>query len=113
MDQLGIAGLFAAQVTASDIAEGKPHPECYLLAAHTLDLDPERCLVFEDAVSGVEAAVAAGTVCIGVAVPGREKALAEAGACHIVPDFSAVVYQDGVLALGDGTALPLGPGSQG
>jgi HAD superfamily hydrolase (TIGR01509 family) len=113
MDQLGIAGLFAAEVTASDIAEGKPHPECYLLAARALGVVPERCLVFEDAVSGVDAAVAAGAVCIGVAESGRAHILAAAGARYIVPDFSSVDYRDGVLALGNGACLPLGPGLQG
>ena len=36
LNQLGIDGMFTAQVTAGDIQKGKPHPECYLLAAQHL-----------------------------------------------------------------------------
>lgn len=113
MSQLGVAGLFAVQVTASDIREGKPHPGCYLLAANKLGTAPELCLVFEDAVSGVEAAVAAGTMCIGIASAECQRALLEVGARYTIPDFSRVVCGDGALDLGNGTILPLGPGRPG
>jgi beta-phosphoglucomutase-like phosphatase (HAD superfamily) len=64
--------------------------------------------VFEDAVSGVEAAVAAGMMCIGIAPPERAHALIAAGAAHTIPDFSSVIYRDGALGLLDGITLPLG-----
>ncbi len=111
--QLDVAGLFAAQVTARDITAGKPHPQCYLLGAHAIGVAADHCLVFEDAVSGVEAAVAAGAVCIGVARPGREHALGQAGAQFIIPNFSALAYRSGMLDLGNGAALPLRPASPG
>ncbi|WP_229276205.1 HAD-IA family hydrolase [Agromyces kandeliae] len=47
-------------VTADQVEHGKPHPEPFLTAAERLGVDPERCLVVEDAVAGVAAARAAG-----------------------------------------------------
>ena len=54
-------------VTAEDVAEGKPHPEGFLLAARRLGFAPERCLVIEDALSGIVAGLAAGATVLGVA----------------------------------------------
>jgi sugar-phosphatase len=59
----------AAFVTAEDVSAGKPDPECYLRGAWILGVDPRNCVVFEDAVSGLKAARAAGmrTVAVGAA----------------------------------------------
>lgn len=53
-------------VTADDVARGKPDPEPYLLAASRLGVHPSRCLVVEDAPSGVASARAAGMAVVGV-----------------------------------------------
>ncbi len=111
--QLSLAGLFTVTVTVDDIQQGKPHPQGYLLAADRLGFTPEKCLVFEDAISGVQAAVAAGTTCIGVQRASGEEALLKAGACTVIPDFSAVAVRPGnqkstaVLRVSAGTHLPL------
>jgi len=55
----GIHTCFDLIIDASMVKEGKPDPECYLLAAQMLDVDPNQCLVFEDAPSGVLAGKAA------------------------------------------------------
>ncbi|WP_050493470.1 HAD-IA family hydrolase [Streptomyces sp. NRRL B-1381] len=47
-------------VAAEDIHRGKPHPEGYLSAAQLLGANPARCIVFEDAESGIQAARSAG-----------------------------------------------------
>ena len=63
LGHLGRAGLidnFAAIVTRDDVANPKPHPEPYLLAAGHLGLAPETCLAVEDSHTGVRAAHAAG-----------------------------------------------------
>jgi sugar-phosphatase len=54
-------------VTAEDVANGKPNPDCYLLAASLLGVDPADAIVFEDAEAGIIAALAAGmrTVVVG------------------------------------------------
>ncbi|MBB3657501.1 sugar-phosphatase [Rhizobium sp. BK650] len=47
-------------VSGEEVSAGKPSPECYLLGASRLGVDPSRCLVFEDAVAGILAGEAAG-----------------------------------------------------
>jgi len=58
---------FAHVITVHDVAQPKPAPEPYLLAAQRMGVDPARCLVFEDSETGAEAAHRAG--CIVVQVP--------------------------------------------
>ncbi len=55
-----------AYVSGSEVKKKKPDPELFLTAARRMELAPARCVVFEDAPSGVEAAQAAGAVCIAV-----------------------------------------------
>ena len=55
-----------AVVCGSDVKNRKPDPEIFLTAAAKLGLKPENCLVAEDAISGVQAAKAAGMYCFGV-----------------------------------------------
>jgi sugar-phosphatase len=47
-------------VTAEDVNQGKPAPDCFLLAAKRLGVKAEECLVFEDAPAGIAAAEASG-----------------------------------------------------
>jgi len=60
LEVTGLRALFRAVVTADDVTHGKPAPDMFLLAAKELGLRPERCLVFEDAELGIQAARAAG-----------------------------------------------------
>lgn len=108
--QLGLDNIFAACVTAGDIRQGKPHPDCYLLAAQQLQKRPEQCLVFEDSISGVTAAATAGAYCIGVQMPEHAAALLRAGARHVVPDFTAVSVQAGAGGSQNGLYLHLNGG---
>ncbi|QPC90266.1 HAD-IA family hydrolase [Mesorhizobium sp. INR15] len=50
----------ATMITGEDVLHGKPAPDCFRLGAERLGFDPRDCLVFEDAVPGIEAAEAAG-----------------------------------------------------
>ena len=56
----GLLDLFPVVVTPEDVLRGKPAPDLFLLAAKQMGVAAERCLVFEDAQPGVEAAKAAG-----------------------------------------------------
>jgi beta-phosphoglucomutase family hydrolase len=60
LEGLGIASAFRVVIGAEDVRNGKPDPEIFLKAAGGLQVDPARCVVFEDAVAGVEAAGRAG-----------------------------------------------------
>ncbi len=89
--QLGLDGMFDTEVTVEDITHGKPNPECYLLAAHRLGIDPSRCLVFEDSLAGASAGVAAGASVVGIQqVPGLLAKLRQLGVQQSIPDFCAV-----------------------
>jgi beta-phosphoglucomutase len=69
IELLGVANLFDTMVDGTMITHSKPDPEIFLLAAKKLNVTPAKCLVFEDAEAGVEAALAAGMKCVGVGSP--------------------------------------------
>ncbi len=56
LQHLGIAQMFDAIVTAEDTEHHKPEPDVFLEAARRLGVSPEKCLVYEDADLGIEAA---------------------------------------------------------
>src|SRR5205807_10075098 len=60
LDLTGTREFFAAVVSAEDTQRGKPDPQVFQLAAQRLGVPAARCVVFEDAVAGVQAARAAG-----------------------------------------------------
>jgi HAD superfamily hydrolase (TIGR01509 family) len=57
---------FDVVVAGDDVIHGKPHPEPYLTAAALLGVEPSECVAFEDSRTGLESAVAAGTIAVGV-----------------------------------------------
>ena len=65
-------------VSGSDVKKRKPDPELFLLAAKRLGIQPERCVVIEDAPDGVRAAKAAGAKCIAVTNTTTAENLSEA-----------------------------------
>lgn len=67
LSRIGLQDAFRAIVSAEDVVHGKPNPEVFLKAAGKLDLSPARCVVFEDAHVGIEAAHAAGMMVVAVA----------------------------------------------
>jgi sugar-phosphatase len=90
-------------VTADDVANGKPAPDPYRLAAERLGVDPGRCVVLEDAPQGIEAARRAGARVVGVATSHEPEALSAADA--VVPSIAAVTIEqspDGTLRIRTG-----------
>jgi HAD superfamily hydrolase (TIGR01509 family) len=67
LEAMGFVGLFDDIVTAEDVSAGKPHPEVFLKAAGKIDRAPTKCIVFEDAFAGIDAARAGGIKVVGVA----------------------------------------------
>lgn len=78
-------------VTIEDVLRGKPAPDPYLTAAKRLEVEPGRCLVFEDAPPGIAAARAAGCAVVALATTHPRDVLEEADA--IVADLDAVSLQ--------------------
>lgn len=75
---LGLADYFEAVVTKEQVIEGKPSPETFLKAAGMLSLAPQRCVVVEDALHGVQAARAAGMPVVAVTTTRSRAELAHA-----------------------------------
>ena len=78
LDSLGIRSLLQAIVGEEDVILGKPDPQGFLLGAKLLEIQPEECLVLEDAPAGVMAAKRAGMTCIAVATTQHPDSLADA-----------------------------------
>ena len=57
---LNLLNYFDVIICAEDVPFGKPHPDCFLLAASKLKVPPQDCLVFEDGAAGIQAARSAG-----------------------------------------------------
>ncbi|MBM2810297.1 MAG: family hydrolase [Chloroflexi bacterium] len=92
---LALLDMFDANVCGRPVAQGKPHPDLFLLAAQELGLPPGVCLVVEDALSGVQAAQAGGMRALGVARLRDEALLNAAGADLVVSTLNAV-WLDGI-----------------
>ena len=92
LTQAGLRDRFEIVVTAEDVHRGKPDPEVYLLAARGLGVAPEHCLVFEDALVGVQAARRAGMRTIGVSTAHTQTELRAAGAERAVESFESVTW---------------------
>lgn len=102
LERTGLAPFFGVVKTGDDCARVKPDPEIFLAAADGLGLPPSRCLVVEDAHSGILAARAAGMRVLAVrsdyTLP-EQSALAD----RVVPDFRGLGRED-VRVLVDGGA---------
>ncbi|WP_346837960.1 HAD family hydrolase [Microbulbifer sp. SAOS-129_SWC] len=92
LNKTGLYDYFDGRIfSADDVSRGKPHPDLFLFAAQTMGVEPQRCLVVEDSIAGVTAAVAAGMPVVGYSNhPKRAPQLREAGA-RVVGDLLAVV----------------------
>lgn len=71
LEKLQILHYFNAIVDANQVVNGKPHPETFIKAADMLSIIPEKCAVFEDSLSGVEAAIAGGMLAVGIGTPSQ------------------------------------------
>jgi len=79
--------VFNGFVTGSDVTHKKPDPEIFLMAAAHIGVDPENCLVLEDAKSGIAAAKSAGMSCIGITTAFTHDELCDTEADYVVDDI--------------------------
>ncbi|MDR2496106.1 MAG: HAD family phosphatase [Tannerellaceae bacterium] len=87
-----LEGVFGTIVAADRIAEGKPNPLCYLLAARDLDVAPADCIVFEDSFNGIRAGNAAGMRVVGLSTTNPAEAIADM-VYDVIPDFEEITTE--------------------
>jgi len=66
LKQIGLGSFFDAVSDGTNITRSKPDPQVFTMAAEMLNLQPEECLVVEDAPAGIEAACAGGFESAGI-----------------------------------------------
>lgn len=97
LDGLDLRKYFVGVVDDSMVTKGKPEPEVYLKCAEMIKREPQRCIVFEDALSGIKAGQRAGAKVIALATShGRE----ELSADLIIDDFSQLKWEQVEALLG-------------
>lgn len=69
LDQLELTSYFDAIIDGNQVANAKPDPEVFLKGAAAVGANPANCVVYEDAIAGVEAAINGGMYCIGIGEP--------------------------------------------
>ena len=66
LEKVGLLNRFTAIVDGNDVSKAKPDPEVFLIGAKKLGMNPENCVVVEDAIAGIQAANAAKMISIGI-----------------------------------------------
>ncbi len=66
LEKVGLLPYFDSIVDGNSVTKAKPDPEVFLIAAKNLGVEPNNCVVFEDAVAGIQAANAADMLSIGI-----------------------------------------------
>jgi beta-phosphoglucomutase len=66
LNQVGLLNRFEGIVDGNSVSKAKPDPEVFLIGAQKLNLSPENCVVFEDAIAGIEAANKANMISVGI-----------------------------------------------
>jgi sugar-phosphatase len=107
LERVGVAEHFVHFITAHDVSKGKPDPEPYLKMAEKLGIEPAKCLVFEDANSGVQSAMAAGMNTIGIGNETTKKELLMHGAMEVIADFTEITCAKNQLQTSNGNAYDL------
>lgn len=89
LDELDLRRHFKTVIGADQVQHGKPNPEIFLKAAQALGVEPANCLVFEDALGGIEAARRASmdAVMLCTTIPASDVA-GQAHVLRAVPDFT-------------------------
>lgn len=85
LEKVGLLVYFDAIVDGNDVSKAKPDPEVFLIGAQKVNSNPLECVVFEDAVAGIQAANIAGMLSIGI---GSKETLKEAD--YVFTDFTQI-----------------------
>lgn len=96
MERLGLRESFDYIVDGTMIVNTKPDPEVFVKSMEYYGLQPEECIVFEDAAAGIEAGHRGGMRCVGI---GKKEDLPEAD--YLMPGFAGVSFDTILEALGE------------
>lgn len=88
LDKVGLKHRFTAIVDGNEVSKAKPDPEVFLIGAKKLNVNPENCIVVEDAIAGIAAANAAHMLSIGI---GDKNVLQEAD--YVFKDMTAITAE--------------------
>ncbi|MFV8783428.1 HAD family hydrolase [Microbulbifer sp. SA54] len=92
LNKTGLWDYFDGRIfSAEDVGRGKPWPDLFLHSARHFDVAPEHCLVVEDSIAGVKAAVAAGMPVIGYSHNYNRARQLEAEGAHVINDMQLLV----------------------
>ncbi len=89
LERLRLTELFDGIIDGTKTSKAKPDPEVFVLGAKELEFDCEECIVFEDAVAGIEAAHAGGMQAVGI---GSKERLPEAD--FNMPGFEGITIEE-------------------
>lgn len=89
LDKTNLTPYFDAIIDGNSTSKSKPNPEVFLMGARAVGEQPENCVVFEDAIAGVEAAISGGMKAIGI---GEKKVLTQAH--HVVTSLQEIKLID-------------------
>jgi beta-phosphoglucomutase family hydrolase len=92
LDKLQIRSYFDVVVVAAMVRKAKPAPDIYLKSAELLNVNPENCIVFEDALAGIKAARTAGMKVVGVATSLPKEKLTETD--RIINNFTEITVNE-------------------
>lgn len=90
-DRFELNKYFKGKLSGADLKASKPHPEIFLKAAKTAEVDKRNCFVIEDSTNGIQAAVSAGIYCVGFKSP-HSKNQDYSKANMVISDFSEISY---------------------
>lgn len=88
LEKVGLLKYFDAVVDGNDVSKAKPDPEVFLIGAKKVSSNPLECVVFEDALAGIQAANIAGMLSIGI---GDKEVLSEAD--YVFTDFTQITNE--------------------
>jgi beta-phosphoglucomutase len=92
LEKTGMNDMFDVKLNDSHVQNGKPDPEIYLKASNLLGVPANRCIAFEDSLTGIKSAMAAGMKVIGVATSQPAEALSHSW--KVIHDFTEINIQD-------------------
>ena len=93
LERTGLRAYFPVIVDDTMVTTGKPDPEVYLKSAEQLGMPPNRCVVFEDAILGIQAGKSAGMPVVALATTHTREELEATEADYIIDDFSGLTVE--------------------